>query len=177
VRTPLLSPGAAALCILACAAAFAGSAAAAAPSVEKLPDGSTVTVSQSGQVVHRDRAGAVLAESSCGSPAAYRARVRVLTAFRTAVLAGDRGAAASLVAYPLAWNRGVPPDRRTLRDRAALLRSWDKVFLPGVVRLIRSADPRAVFCKNATQFTLGPGVVWGDTAGGRAAIAIVNSFG
>lgn len=177
MRTRVLSPAAATICLVACAAVFAGSATAAAPSVEKLADGSTVTVSQSGQVVHRDRAGAVLAESSCGSPAAYRARVRVLTAFRAAVVAGDRSAAAALVAYPLAWNRGVPPQRSTLRDPAALLRSWDKVFLPGVLRLIRSADPRAVFCKNATQFTLGPGVVWGDTAGGRPAIAIVNSFG
>lgn len=168
---PLAVVAAAALASL----VVAGAAGAAAwPRTARLADGSTVVVSASGHVVHRDAKGQLAEESWCGSGAAYLRRVALLSDFRSAVLKGNAKAAAAFVAFPLAWNHDGRHE--TVADAAALARAWPRIFTTAVVDSLRPADPRALFCRNGSQFTAGGGAVWGEEAGGRPRIFAVSSF-
>ena len=169
---PLLLVAAVGLTVLA-GAAWAGGA-AAWPRTMALADGSTVVVAKDGHVVHRDAKGQPEEESWCESGAAWVRRVQLFSAFRAAVLKGDRTRATALVAYPLGWNHGGRHD--TLASAAALANAWPRVFTPGVLAALRGADPQALFCKNGSQFTAGVGAVWGQETGGRPRIFSVSSF-
>jgi hypothetical protein len=61
--------------------------------------------------------------------------------------------------------------------RTQLLSHYSAIFVPTVVREIKQADPRALFCKNVTMVMLGSGVAWGDEPGGRLAIISINGRG
>lgn len=186
-RAPALAAPAAAAAAIAAAvaaaavlalalAAVAGAGAAAPPTVTKLANGSTVTVTAAGRVTQRDAKGGLMADSECGSAKAVAGAVATLTALRAAVLAGDRDKVAALAAYPLRWNHGTPPNSTTISGKAALRRNYAAMFTPNLVAALRQNDPRAVFCKNGGQFTFGPGATWGEVVGGRPAIIAITSF-
>ena len=145
------------------------------PRVSHLRDGSTISVWQNGRVVQRDRHGALLAESYCGSYTRYRRWVGFMSSFRTGVLTRDRALVARSVAFPFRWNHGRPGRSTVIADRAELLRDYSAIFSAGVVRTIRAADPRALFCRDVSMVMLGSGVVWGDEPGGRPAVVSINT--
>jgi len=144
------------------------------PKISRLRDGSTVSVWRNGRVVVRGRSGKLLSESFCGSYARYERWATFLTGFRKAVLTHDHAHVAASVAWPLAWNHGYPWRTTLVRSRRELLGLYNAIFLPTVVRDIRLANPRALFCKNITQAALGRGVAWGDEWHGRPAIFSIN---
>jgi len=155
------------------ASAHQGSA-ATWPRVTRLHDGSTVSVWRGGRVVERSASGKLESVSFCGSYTRYGNWVRFLTTFREAVLTQDHARVATTVAWPISWNHGRPWHSTAIQNRAQLLRLYAHVFTPSVVREIKRADPRALFCKNISQVALGQGVVWGDEPGGRLAITSIN---
>jgi hypothetical protein len=142
------------------------------PKTTRLRDGSTVLVWQNGRVIERDASGRLQSESYCGSYTRYTRWVRFLATFRQAVLTQDHARVAAEVAWPLSWNHG----RRStaITSRTQLLRLYDSVFTASVVRQIKLADPRALFCKNVSEVLLGQGVAWGDEPGGELAIVSIN---
>jgi hypothetical protein len=144
------------------------------PKVTRLGDGSTISVWRNGRVVERSASGKLESVSFCGSYKRYAHWVRFLTTFREAVLTQDHARVATAVAWPLSWNHGRPWHSTAIQNRAQLLRLYVQVFTSSVVREIKRADPRALFCKNISQVALGQGVVWGDEPGGQPAITSIN---
>jgi len=142
------------------------------PEVTRLHDGSSVSVWQNGRVVERSRAGVVLADSNCGSYARYERWVGVMTRFREAVVSDDRAHVAAALARPFLWNHGGAST--SISGSAQLSAVYDSIFGRAVIREIKAANPRALFCKNVTEVMLGSGVVWGDEPGGRPAIVSIN---
>jgi hypothetical protein len=160
---------AAAVCVSAASAAAGGW-----PKVTHLRGGSTVSVWSNGRVVERSASGATLSESSCGSYARYVRWVGFMTAFRTAVLDGDRAAVAAKAAPRLLWNHGSPWRSTPVAGPHGVRSLYASIFVLGVVHAIHAADPRALFCKDVTMVMLGSGVAWGDEPGGRPAIVSIN---
>jgi hypothetical protein len=144
------------------------------PEVMRLHDGSSVSVWPGGRVLERGRAGAVLADSNCGSYARYERWVGVMTRFRKAVLTDDRAGVVSALARPFYWNHGG--ESTAISGPAQLSTDYESIFGRTVVREIANADPRALFCKDVTMVMLGSGVVWGDEAAGRTSIVAVNGL-
>lgn len=94
--------------------------------------------------------------------------------FRTAVLTEDDSRVAGSVAWPLLWNHGHPWHSTSISGAAQFISLYKAIFAPVVVREIKKADPRALFCKDVTMVMLGPGVAWGDEPGGQPAIVAIN---
>lgn len=135
----------------------------------RLEDGSSVTVTRSGRVTVRDRAGAVVSDSRCaayGYP--YLETVERLAGIQSAARARNRTALSFDVAYPLSVAvPGRPPLR--VASRAALLARLDAVLDDAVLERIGAADPRKLFCR-AEGVMLGDGVAWLQNRGGRLRI-------
>src|SRR5258708_980530 len=113
------------------------------PRVSHLRDGSTISVWQNGRVVQRDRHGALLAESYCGSYTRYRRWVGFMSSFRTGVLTRDRALVARSVAFPFRWNHGRPGRSTVIADRAELLRPCNRMNRRLLAaRRVRRSQPR-----------------------------------
>jgi hypothetical protein len=95
-----------------------------------------------------------------------------MSSLRSSVLDANHAAVASHVAFPLLWNHGQ--GRTIIRNRGQFLRYYEMIFRANDVAAIRSADPRALFCRNVTQVMLGLGVVWGDEPDGQPAVISIN---
>jgi len=83
--------------------------------------------------------------------------------FLTAVVRGDRAAAASAVSYPLRINGARP---RTIRDRAQLLAQWDAIFSPALIAALRKAVPHEMFVRQGMAM-VEDGTVWFDAKGAK----------
>jgi len=142
------------------------------PEVTRLHGGSSVSVWPNGRVLERSRAGVVLSDSNCGSYARYERWVGFMTRFRKAVLTDNRARVAAALARPFFWNHGATST--SISGSAQLSTVYNSIFGRAVVREIKAANPRALFCKDVTMVMLGSGVVWGDEPGGRPSIVAIN---
>jgi hypothetical protein len=113
-----------------------------------------------------DAAGCGLGESHFKANGyAYKASVDFFTEVQRRLAAGDKPGVAELANYPLRANLTV---KRAViaKDRAALVRDFDRLFTPAVIKTILEADPRDVFC-NYQGIMLANGVLWADNADGK----------
>lgn len=99
------------------------------------------------------------------SDAEFEAMVRK---FLDAVRRGDRAGAAALVSYPLNVNdeHGGKVRTRSIRNKAALLAQWDRIFTPAVLKALDRAVPHEMFVRDGMA-TVGLGVVYFDAKGAR----------
>jgi hypothetical protein len=139
------------------------------PKINRLGDGSTVSVWKNGRVVQRARGGKVVSDSTFESYAVYERWVTFMASFQKAIKRNDRSYIAREVDYPVRWSGG------TIAGRPQLLGEYSAIFRPAVVKAILAADARALFCQNVSQVMLDSGVIWGDDYNGRLAISTVNS--
>jgi hypothetical protein len=95
------------------------------------------------------------------SDAAFEARVR---GFRTAVLKGDREAAAKYVDFPLRVNGARS---HVVRSAAQLSADWNQIFTPVFLKALRATIPHDMFVHNG-QAMLGNGLVWFNARGASA---------
>lgn len=95
------------------------------------------------------------------SDVAFEARVR---GFRTAVLKGDREAAAKYVNFPLRVNGART---HVVRSAAQLSAEWDQIFTPEFIKSLRATMPHDMFVHNG-QAMLGDGLVWFNARGASA---------
>lgn len=84
--------------------------------------------------------------------------------FLDGVTHGNRAQAAGAVSYPLRVNGRHP---MLLRNRAAFLAAWDRLFTPAVVAQLRGAIPHEMFVRNGQAMVLS-GLVWFDARGAVA---------
>src|SRR5262249_14798767 len=117
------------------------------PKITRLADGSTVRVARNGSVVVRGRSGQSLSASQCESGAVYERWVKFMSVFQGALEEGDRSAVVDRIHYPLRW------DGTTIASKRELLRRYDAVFTPPVLRSLVADDSRALFCRNVSQVT------------------------
>ena len=95
------------------------------------------------------------------SDAAFETRVR---GFRTAVLSGNREAAAKYVDLPLRVNY---PRTHMVRNAAQLSAEWERIFTPEFMELLRVTIPHDMFVHGG-QAMLGNGLVWFNAKGASA---------
>lgn len=95
------------------------------------------------------------------SDAAFEARVQ---GFYKAVLAGDRGAAARYVDFPLRVNRRGKS--HFVKTAAELSAQWGQIFTPACLDAFRNAMPHDMFVRNG-QAMLGDGVAWFGAKGAQ----------
>lgn len=94
--------------------------------------------------------------------AAFEARVQ---AFQAAVLAGDRAAATGFVQFPLRVNSGKSsgnakaPKTRQIASDEQLAATWDQVFTPACIAVLKEALPHDMFVAKG-QAMLGNGLLW-----------------
>jgi hypothetical protein len=124
------------------------------------------------RVTVRADTGEVQSLSTCflDEEGSYDQLVSFFTAFVRAVDAGDSKALAALARYPLAVNG---PDPMQIRNAAALLKQYDRVFNAEVVSRVRAADPQRVFCRRGSAM-IGSGVVWANLERGRVSFDVIN---
>ncbi len=94
---------------------------------------------------------------------AFEARVQ---GFHRAVLAGDRAAAASFVAFPLRVT--TAGKSRQIASAEQLDAEWDRVFTPACLDVLKEALPHDMFVARG-QAMIGNGVAW---FGANGAVAI-----
>jgi len=97
------------------------------------------------------------------SDAEYEAKVRK---FLQAAIKGDRDTAAAFVSYPLYVN-GPGTRRRVIRNKAALLAQWKRIFTPSLLRILKDVSPHEMFTRSG-QVSVGLGDVWFDDKGAVA---------
>ena len=100
---------------------------------------------------------------TAASDAEFEGRVR---AFVTAVRRGDGASAATFVSYPMTVNR---PDSRSplaIRTKAELVKRWDVVFTPALLKGMDAATPRDLFVRDGLAM-LGEGQIWFDARGAK----------
>jgi hypothetical protein len=95
------------------------------------------------------------------SDVAFEARVK---RFLDAVLAGDKQTAAATVSYPLAVNG--PPNLK-VRNAAALIADWSRIFTPKMLAALRTAVPHEMFVHEGQAMVAG-GAAWFDAKGATA---------
>ncbi len=120
-------------------------------------------------VVVNDVQGNVVSESYC-EPNTFDSYRAVFAQAQEALAKKDRAAVAKLFAYPLRVNAPKPI---SLRNEAALLKSYDKVFTPAVLEAVGAAEPAAVFCRNG-EGMLGDGVFWATMSEKGARLSSIN---
>lgn len=103
---------------------------------------------------------------TAASDAEFEGRVR---AFVSAVSRGDRASAATFVSYPMTVNRPGSKAPLTISSKAELMRRWDVVFTPALLKRLDAATPRDLFVKDGLAM-LGDGRIWFDGKG----VKIVN---
>jgi hypothetical protein len=102
--------------------------------------------------------GHIYADVTKESDAAFEARVRK---FLSAVQAGNKAVAASVVSYPLAVN-GSP--HFTIKNAAQFEADWSQIFTPALRAQLWIAVPHDMFVHNG-QAMLAGGVAWFDDKG------------
>jgi hypothetical protein len=90
--------------------------------------------------------------------AAFEARVR---RFLRAVIAGNKGATANAVSFPLQVNGSR---NFVVRNRADLLAKWDNIFKPTLVAQLRNAIPHQMSVHDGLAM-VADGTVWFDAKG------------
>lgn len=88
------------------------------------------------------------------SDPAFEAKVQN---FYSAVLKGDKAAAAGFVDFPLQVNASGKSTR--IASAAQLLTQWEQIFTPACLDAFRNAMPHDMFVRNG-QAMLGDGVAW-----------------
>lgn len=98
----------------------------------------------------------------------------VVRKFLEAVRRGDRAAAAALVSYPLTVNDGPIGQvrHRSIRNKAALLAQWDRIFTPAVLKELSGAVPHEMFVRDGMAM-VSPGVIYFDAKGAQT-INVIN---
>lgn len=130
----------------------AGTAAPEGVETINLGDGCTITVDGDDHVTIRGEG-----ESWFGfNGYSYRKSVEFMTEFQRVVRARNREATIKAIAFPLRVNSETP---LIVEERNTLLRQFDRIFTPEVVKAILAADPRKVFC-NCQGIMLGHGIIW-----------------
>ena len=127
-------------------------------------------------VIWLDAAGCPLAESHFkGNGYSYKASVDFTIELQRLLKAGDKKGLSELVDYPLRVNYNKGP--LIVKDRAAFLREFNRIYPPAMIETILQQDPRALFCKDV-GFMLGNGFVWVDKdSSGRLGVHVVNPLG
>jgi hypothetical protein len=143
------------------------------PDVRYLRDGSVAVINKRGEVRTWDVYGSQSSYSWCQSYAQYRQWVRFFSSFRGAVLRGDRNRAIALISFPFHWNHAG--GTTIIVTRAELLRRYDAVFSPSVVRAISATLTQAPFCRNLTMAMIGSGLVWATAETHPPTIYVVNA--
>lgn len=136
----------------------------------------TFEVENDDRVIALDAAGCPLGESHFKPNGySYQTSVDFMTELQRLLKAGDRKALAELVNYPLRVNFDKGP--LIVKDRAAFLREFDRIYSPAVVAEILKQDPRDLFCKSQGVM-LGRGVLWADNEkGGHLGVIAINPLG
>lgn len=96
--------------------------------------------------------------SLAADPNVYETRVRRCI---RSVLEGDKNTAATLVSYPLRVNGSVS---FLVRTRTELLKRWNQIFTPSVMKALRDAVPHEMF-EHDGQIMIGNGDVWFNELG------------
>jgi hypothetical protein len=96
------------------------------------------------------------------SNAAFEAKVR---GFLTAVLSGDRTAAARFVSFPLRVNQAGKS--HMIRSEKQLAAEWDRVFTPASLAEFKNAIPHDMWVRNG-QVMLGNGIAWFGAKGAES---------
>jgi hypothetical protein len=160
--------------------------ASAAPSVGPIVSGSvdmktcrpqppavTFVVKDDDIVVPLDAQGCPLGQSHFKvNGYSYQASVTFMAELQRQVKAGDKKALAELANYPLRVNgkKGIP---LIVKDRAAFLKEYDRVYSPSVIAAILKEDPRNLFA-NSQGVMLGSGIVWADNGGNHLGVTAIN---
>lgn len=116
-----------------------------------------------GNTGNRVAGGRRYAQVTRESDEAFEARVQ---GFHRAVLAGDRAAAASFVAFPLRVT--AAGKSRQIASAEQLDAAWDQVFTPACLDVLKEALPHDMFVARG-QAMIGGGVAW---FGADGAVAI-----
>jgi hypothetical protein len=142
------------------------------------PDGPAVTfeVEDDDVVVDLDAAGCPLGESHFKfNGYSYKASVAFMTELQRLVKAGDRSGLAALANYPLRVHRSRS-STLIVKDRAAFVRDFNRIYSPAAIKIILAQDPRAIFCRY-DGVSIGDGILWASdgSKGDHLGIYVVNS--
>ena len=94
------------------------------------------------------------AQIESADPAHFESLVRD---FKAAVQKGDKQKVVSQLRYPI--NVGVSGKTTKVRNKAAMLQYYDRVFTKDLIAAIDKTVPHNMFCK-FTGAMLGNGIVW-----------------
>ncbi len=103
----------------------------------------------------------------------YKASVAFFTELQKQLEAGDKKALSELVRYPLRVN-GPKGAVLMVKDKAAFVKGFDRVYSASVSAAVRKEDPRNVFA-SSKGIMLGSGILWGDGEKGRYGITAINT--